>query len=482
MTYDFHARYALPTRDQMTQAYAVDYLTGYAKEPPEKLPELAEIEDPAARLEVLAQALASGYKDRARIGQLRGKPGGLWHWIASGKARAFLEKQRTDFLQPLGLLPTLPDMTVLPYGSWGMRFTFKLASPYISRDDTVWHILDNPLKKEWIFKLPYVSPSQWKGALRAAMVQKLANLNGSGKNDSANRDSFVAQRIRITRLFGNERGVQIDDEKCEEYLDEIGGNEQAIRYREHLKPFVSEKGSFSGCLHFYPTFFTELGLEVINPHPRDKGAGKQPIYFECVPAGATGDFVLLYVPFDRIGKDEKETRDQVVAELRLVAEGVKAMFRDYGFGAKTSSGFGTAEDRLVGEGNFTIKAELAGEDDVSVAASPPLKAAPNLARYLESQDRLIKDLRHEDGTLKSEAEYREFLSRQGKSYRKKDEQLYDKAKSWWEREGQKILEEKYQEVEADSTDAPDPQKTTSELLFRSLSELYEKVQNITITG
>jgi len=293
MIHDFHARYALPARDQMTQAYAVDYLTGYAETLPEKLPELAEIEDPAARLEVLAQALVSGYKDRARIGQLRGKPGGLWHWIASGKARAFLEKQRTDFLQPLGLLPTLPDMTLLPYGSWGMRFTFKLASPYISCDDTVWHILDNPVKKESVFKLPYVAPSQWKGALRAAIRQ-----GGNQEDDHPD----------LLRLFGDS---------------------------------AEDKGR-AGRLHFFPTFFTELGLEVINPHSREKGAGRQPIYFECVPAGAAGDFVLLYVPFDRIGTDKEETRQQADDDLRLVSEGVKAMFTEYGFGAKTSSGFGVA--------------------------------------------------------------------------------------------------------------------------------------------
>ena len=347
MIYDFHAHHALPSHDHMTQAYAVDFLTGYTGAPPDKWSELAQVQDPAARLEILAQAMASPYRDRARTGQMRGKPGGLWHWIASGKAHAFLEKRQMPYLRSLGLVPALPDLGFFPAGSWGMHFTFKLTSPYISRDDTAWHILDNPIKKEWLFKLPYVAPSQWKGILRACMVRQLAewweSLDAEGRDMLSNRKRFVARRIQIARLFGTEKDVQVDDKKCKQYLDKAGGAHQATQatwYRRYVRRYLAASGFFAGRLHFYPTFFTDIGLEVINPHSREKGAGERPIHFECVPAGATGDFVLLYAPFDRIGQDETKTRLQITTDLQMVSEGVRAMLTVYGFGAKTGSGFG----------------------------------------------------------------------------------------------------------------------------------------------
>jgi CRISPR-associated protein Cmr2 len=104
-----------------------------------------------------------------------------------------------------------------------------------------------------------------------------------------------------------------------------------------------EEEEFSaGRLHFYPTFFDRIGLEVINPHDRKTGTGKQPIYFECVPAGTYGTFTLLYVPLDLIGRRE-DVKEQAQEDLRAAAEGIRAMLTEYGFGAKTSSGYGVAK-------------------------------------------------------------------------------------------------------------------------------------------
>jgi CRISPR-associated protein Cmr2 len=56
---------------------------------------------------------------------------------------------------------------------------------------------------------------------------------------------------------------------------------------------------------------------------------------------------LLYVPFDLISKDEAQTKMQALADLKLVAEGLQAMFLTYGFSAKRTSGYGVAEDKIV---------------------------------------------------------------------------------------------------------------------------------------
>lgn len=380
MKREFYAQYDLPAHDDLTQAQAVDYLSGVSDSPPRKWAELAQVEDPATRLSLLAQALASPYKDRARMGQQRGTSGGLWRWIASGQAGMFLAGQRGRYLQPLNLLPSLPDLTSFPRYSFAFHFTFILRKPYLSRDDTDWHILDNPLKKEWVFKLPYVASTQWKGALRAAMMQQLA------KRLTAAETPFTEERLQLYRLFGSEKDgaadflnralacwrvgtlpENADDPRQKERKERIGA--EMKKTAQEFDVLLRERGyrqgdveGFQGHLYFYPTYFDQIGLEVANPHPRDVGAGKQPIYFECVPAGAPGAFTLLYVPFGPLEPDEDQKRAEVAEDLQLLAQGLQAMLTTYGFGAKTSSGFGVAEDQLAGEGKLVIKAELAGKE------------------------------------------------------------------------------------------------------------------------
>ena len=317
LKHDLHANYALPAQDDQTQARGIDFLTGCIAAPPRRWPDLAEVKDAGARLCLLAQARIA-YTDRARVGQQRSKPGGLWHWIESGQAKAFFEDRRDRYLHPLALAPTLPDLTNLPAYSFALQFTFRLRKPYLSRDDTDWHILDNPVRKEKVFGLPMVAPTGWKGALRAAMRHKKEHTTlGEEQQDR-----------QMMRLFGN-----VTDET----------REDAFR---------------SGRLRFYPTFFTQAGLEVINPHPRASGAGKQPIYFECVPIDAEGVFTLLYVPFDLMGEPADKAHTELANDLTAIAEGIEAMLTVYGFGAKTSSGFGLTDNQVT-DGRLTIRTEAA---------------------------------------------------------------------------------------------------------------------------
>jgi len=200
-----------------------------------------------------------------------------------------------------------PDISILPPFSFSLQFTFALASPYLSKDDNVFYIVDNPIVRDKVFRLPMVRPTAWKGSLRAALWQL-------GHQDDE----------RVRHLFGTAN-------------DEAGTGQ-------------------AGRLIFFPTFFTKTSLEIINPHDRKTKTGKNPILFECVPQDAKGTFTLLYVPIDLIGADETETRRQVADDLVAVAEGVRVMMTVYGFGAKTSSGFGVVAD-LVEEGGLTIRTE-----------------------------------------------------------------------------------------------------------------------------
>jgi CRISPR-associated protein Cmr2 len=281
------------------------------------------------------------------------------------------------------------DLALLPTGSFALQFTFTLAQPYISRDEQDFYIIDNPIRKDKILGLPYVASTSWKGSLRAALWQL-----GSRAQDEA-----------ICRLFGNEKG--------EENQDKL----------------------HAGRLYFFSTFFTQKSLEIINPHDRERRVGKNPILFESVPGGVkgtTGNFTLLYVPFDRIGKGEKKTREQVAQDLQLVAEGVQAMFRIYGFGAKTSSGFGHANEP-VANGLLRLRVKV-DEVQKAEAMTPISQPLPPLPRHLETPDRLKPEYLTIEGT------FRERTEAELKKTSKADRQVYDKAKSWWQRESQQLVE------------------------------------------
>lgn len=298
MIWEFQGYYDYAKKDKDAQLEIITKLDVLDKSALERWSEFADL-DAWSRLLVLSQAIATPSKNQARMGTQEG-PGGYQLWLEKIANEFF--KQQHGHLERLSLCPALPDMKILPPGSWGIQLTFTLKKPYISKDDTEFYIIDNPVRKEWVFKVPYVAPSQWKGALRAAMRR----LRGYTTWEQEGQDP------QMVRLFGNVKGEQ------EEFR--------------------------AGRLHFYPTFFDQIGLEVINPHDRETGAGTQPIYLECVPAGAKGTFTLLYVPLDNGPVDEATVRD----DLRAVADGLQEMFTRQGFGAKTSSGYGIVEDKVDG--------------------------------------------------------------------------------------------------------------------------------------
>ena len=263
--------------------------------------------------------------------------------IVDKKLDGHYEEQFKKFLVPLSLKYNSPNIDIFTPGTFSVHVSFTLSKPYISRDDTDFYIIDNPVKKEWVFKVPYVAPSQWKGALRSAMVRELVN-------EAPLPEEFAQRRFRMAVLFGDEKGENPGNlSGLAEYLDNRGGLQAGKIYRQLVQEHFSLESSallshHKGILHFYPTYFDRIGLEVINPHDRETGSGKQPIYFECVPAGddSKGDFALLYVPLGGPDKSFDRAERQEKNDFKALSKGIKAMMTSYGFGAKTSSGFGVA--------------------------------------------------------------------------------------------------------------------------------------------
>ncbi|MBE3588487.1 MAG: hypothetical protein IMW93_08035, partial [Thermoanaerobacteraceae bacterium] len=307
MKYEFHALYDFASAESLVQQEAIAFLSGLITRPPKELSCFLEVTDHVARAGLLAQALATPHKDLARVGRGHKKPGGLLSLYRSEEYRRLLDS-RVKMLSSLGLTTCPPDPATFPPGSWTVQFTFTLQKPYFSRDDTDFYVLENSVKKEWIFRVPYVAPTQWKGALRSAMVRRLVD-----EKENLSPSEFARRRLHLSLLFGGEKGEEVDGlSSPADYLDGAGGEEAARLYRKMVKQYFHSMDDedlphHAGRLHFYPTFFDRLDLEVINPHPRDTGAGELPIYFECVPAGAVGTFALFYAPFGRSGNTEAET-------------------------------------------------------------------------------------------------------------------------------------------------------------------------------
>jgi CRISPR-associated protein Cmr2 len=331
--------------------------------------------------------------------------------------------------------PDISALNHLPSLSFMLRVPFKLRKPYLSKDDRTFHLLDNPVRKDKVFQTPMVASTSWKGALRSTFWQ----LKSQKEIEITDKD--------IERLFGNER--QEED-------------------HQKLK---------SGRLYFYPTFFDKLGLEVINPHSRKTGTGKNPILIECVPAytndtkgnlvSTTGELVILYVPFEEV------QTIQVAEDLKLVAEGVKEMLSVYGFGAKTSSGFGIIEDQLNLQGKLAIQADLPALKQPESETKQP---EPEPKNYLTASGQIQPDFLTPNGSFKSKEEYLQGKSDKKGKISKKWTQLYDKAKKWWDSEQLKLTETA--ETERIPEPEPLPKSTITEVSFDKLSELCDRAQTI----
>ncbi len=230
-----------------------------------------------------------------------------------------------------------------------VQIKFKLKKPYLSKDDDNFYIIDNPIVKEKVFKLPMVRATTWKGALRFAALKVFEEELQNGK---ITESDWKEKRALLVRLFGNEKDAM------EKYLNKIiaseikGDKSKVQEVEQEFEKYLLENGYISkeipsrtGRLFFYPTFFDRISLDVITPLSREsKTPGRGPIYFETVPEGTKGIFRILYYPFDQVAKGEFEKIEgEMKEEIEFLSEAMRKMFCETGFSAKKSSGFGTAK-------------------------------------------------------------------------------------------------------------------------------------------
>ncbi|RKY02536.1 hypothetical protein DRP77_07760 [Candidatus Poribacteria bacterium] len=248
----------------------------------------------------LPAGLASGFVDECTVWS-------AWGSDERREAREFY--MRRVLSQDLYLPEELrlePDFKALPNTSWiGFEIRFTFQTPWYSKDDRPFHVLDNPVRKDRVFGVPFMPASSWKGLLRwACRIQ--AGLHEHLESQKGRLEGW-RDPSWIIFLFGNEKGEE-------------------SRFQR-------------GALAFYPTWFSRIGFEVINPHSRARRAGVQPIYYEVVPAGTPGVLRFLYAPLP--GVVEREEIDPVEALEQLLCA-AEQLLTIYGISAKRTVGWGTA--------------------------------------------------------------------------------------------------------------------------------------------
>ncbi|HEK25473.1 MAG TPA: hypothetical protein ENO33_03730 [Hydrogenobaculum sp.] len=169
-----------------------------------------------------------------------------------------------------------------------LRYEFELQEVYFSKDDTAFYVIDNPLKKDKTFKIPYIAPSTWKGMIRWVAIKH-----------------FKDKKASIKRLFGTQKGTE-------------------------------EETDASANLRIYPSFFNNIDLDLINPMDRKARKGTKPIYFEVIPKGTKSTLTLVYLP----KLHEQQYFDE---DVKVLEESVKLLIETYGISAKRSSGWGKAK-------------------------------------------------------------------------------------------------------------------------------------------
>jgi len=300
MTLDYYAwlqsRNALKNPENTPVAWALT--SGFVDHVSEDFLE-AEIEKIEAEREIEEAKRINDHNRRQEAERAKGQ--------AEGKKTNLRDKymRKVPRRFPVKCYPLLQtNFSSLPSSRWlALQVDFALLTPWYSKDDRVFHLMDNPVRKDRVFGVPFMAASSWKGMLRWAcrMQAGLREHFEVGK-----RFEDWADPDWILHLFGNEKG---------------------------------EGEEFSrGALAFYPTWFDRIGFEVINPHSRERRAGTQPIYYEVVPPGVKGTLTLLYAPWPGIKPVAKA--EEVLPKL---LEAIEALLTTYGISAKRTVGWGTAE-------------------------------------------------------------------------------------------------------------------------------------------
>lgn len=257
----------------------------------------------------------------------------------------------------------------LPTYSFILWSEFELKKPYFSQDDDNFYLIQNPVLKEQIFKIPMIRGSSWKGSLASAfkdiindekgknkVIDSYFRIFGAGSENIKNLENYFKNksekellnsvevkdsRQKVVELLLFELGLTLDKEAINKIKSGDIMNVLTPWLTSKSKDYIvksklpSELRTNKGRAIFYPTYFDKISLEVINPHDRGKRAGKLPIFYEVVPAESKGILQIVYIPFDL-----STNKDEIKSDINYLMRAIERLAIK-GIGAKTKLSWGT---------------------------------------------------------------------------------------------------------------------------------------------
>ncbi|GIW70803.1 MAG: hypothetical protein KatS3mg102_0345 [Planctomycetota bacterium] len=151
--------------------------------------------------------------------------------------------------QGLRLDPWPPELL---HRSWlAIEVEFELLTPWYSKDDRLFHVLDNPVRKDRVFGVPFMAAASLEGDVALGLPD-------AGRAAGAPRAGQALRGLERSRL-----------------------DPAPLRKRERRREEFHQ-----GALVFYPTWFDKIGFEVINPHDRSAGPARTRFTTRWCPAAA----------------------------------------------------------------------------------------------------------------------------------------------------------------------------------------------------
>ncbi len=257
---------------------------------------------------------------------------------------------------------------LIPF-SFILQATINLISPYFSRDDDEFYLIQNPVLKENVFKVPMIRGSGWKGAIASAfkdlineetdlkkenkLIQSYIRIFGTGSNEFRELLENIKRKLKnegeldmqkVIKFFLFELGLKltkkdIDSLKDKSEIDSWVEEKLIINFHDSSEDLPSYLTIHKGRVIFYPTYFDKLSLEIINPHSRKTRAGTNPIHYEVVPKDTNGILQIVYIPFDGVLTDENELKKQIGKDVEFLTDCIEKVSEN-GVGAKTKLGWG----------------------------------------------------------------------------------------------------------------------------------------------
>jgi len=209
-------------------------------------------------------------------------------------------------------------LTHFPRYSARLLLEFKLLTPLITKDDDPFYPFDNPVRKDPIFRVPYLSAASVKHLSDEAFQRAIQLKNGMGLGS----ERALAQRLRaaIATKDDNETALRL-----------FGINDEG----SHVQPSSGPVGR----LRFSPVWFKDVQFLPINPK---KAEGSAPTQVEAIAPNPQENAVIEIIYFNPHGINL--TNNSVVREdLANLLTALAVLWPVSGLGSKRSDGYGAIQ-------------------------------------------------------------------------------------------------------------------------------------------